>query len=191
MGQEILERVVEVTLGDIIKDPLVNVLKGPPRIGEHGHTPLLTFTVLQDGTRLGRVQETAVLNQDRHERLLILEAIPSRKAESINTRQVENITIVPKGLEVRIHHILGVAGSGGERLKLCLTSMPILLLCSNWTTLTAVSSTLPGGERCSSSTSPARWRARDEPFTPLIFIEEGVVDSRTMKAPGSRIVVVT
>jgi hypothetical protein len=46
-----------------------------------------------------------------------LEAIPSRKAESINTRQAESITIVPKGLEVRMHHILGIAGSGGEALK--------------------------------------------------------------------------
>jgi hypothetical protein len=65
LGQESLEKVVEVTLGDIIEDPLVNALKGPPRIGEHGHTPLLAFTALQDGTRLGRVQETAVLNQER------------------------------------------------------------------------------------------------------------------------------
>jgi hypothetical protein len=58
-----------------------------------------------------------VLNQERQERLLILEAIPFRKAESINTRQVESITIVPKGLEVRMHHILGVDGSGGEAVE--------------------------------------------------------------------------
>jgi hypothetical protein len=117
LSQESLEKIVEITLGDIIEDPLVNALEGPPHIGEHGHTPLLAFTALQDGTRLSRVQETAVLNQERQERLLIFEAIPSRKAETVNTRQAESITIIPKGLEVRMHHILGVAGSRGEAVE--------------------------------------------------------------------------
>jgi hypothetical protein len=114
LSQESLEKIVEITLGDIIENPLVNALKGSAQLAV-----------------------------------------------------------------------------GARRLKLCLTSMPIPLLCTRSTILTAVSSTLPGGERCPSSTSPARWRARDETFTPLIFIEEGTVDSRTMKVPGSRIVEVT